>query len=136
MMLERGWRVDETYLNVKKVWLDLYRAIDSRGNTLEFRLSPRRPTEAAKHLFAKALAAPHSSTPRISTVANNAADPKAFKALQAERTMPDSGELRHSTYRNNRIEQDHRFIKRLVKLAMGFFSLATAWRTDGAGMKP
>jgi transposase, IS6 family len=27
------------------------------------------------------------------------------------------------------VEQDHRFIKRLVKLGMGFFSLETAWRT-------
>jgi len=26
-------------------------------------------------------------------------------------------------------EQDHRFIKRLVKPMMGFFSLETAWRT-------
>jgi transposase, IS6 family len=27
------------------------------------------------------------------------------------------------------IEQDHRFIKRLVRPGMGFFSLLTAWRT-------
>jgi transposase, IS6 family len=32
-------------------------------------------------------------------------------------------------YLNNILEQDHRFIKRLVKLGMGFFSLETAWRT-------
>jgi transposase-like protein len=30
---------------------------------------------------------------------------------------------------NNRIEQDHRFIKRLTKPGMGFFSFVTAWRT-------
>ncbi len=34
-----------------------------------------------------------------------------------------------SKYLNNLIEQDHRFIKRLVKLGMGFFSFETAWRT-------
>jgi transposase, IS6 family len=27
------------------------------------------------------------------------------------------------------IEQDHRFVKRLVKPGMGFFSFETAWRT-------
>jgi transposase-like protein len=27
------------------------------------------------------------------------------------------------------VEQDHRFIKRLVKPGMGFFSFKTAWRT-------
>ena len=30
---------------------------------------------------------------------------------------------------NNLIEQDHRFIKRLVKPGMGFFSVETAGRT-------
>jgi transposase, IS6 family len=30
---------------------------------------------------------------------------------------------------DNLIEQDHRFIKRLVKAGLGFFSFQTAWRT-------
>ena len=30
---------------------------------------------------------------------------------------------------NNLIEQDHRFIKRLVKPGLGFFSFESAWRT-------
>jgi transposase, IS6 family len=37
--------------------------------------------------------------------------------------------LRQRKYLNNLVEQDHRFIKRLVKLGMGFFSSETAWRT-------
>jgi transposase, IS6 family len=32
-------------------------------------------------------------------------------------------------YLNHLIEQDHRFITRLSKPGMGFFSLETAWRT-------
>ncbi len=107
----------------------LYRAVDSQGNTLEFLLSPRRDGEAAKRFFAKVLAAPHRSTPRVITVDKNAAYPKAFKELKAEKVIPDSCELRQSKYLNNLIEQDHRFIKRLVKLGMGFFSFETAWRT-------
>ena len=43
--------------------------------------------------------------------------------------MPDGCELQQSKYLNNLVEQDHRFIKRLVKLGMGFFSFETAWRT-------
>jgi len=43
--------------------------------------------------------------------------------------LTDSCELRQSKYLNNLIEQDHRFIKRLVKPGMGFFSLETAWNT-------
>ena len=86
-------------------------------------------TEATKRFFAKALAAPHISTPRVITVDKNAAYPKAFKELKAEGIMPDPCELRQSKYLNNLVEQDHRFIKRLVKLGMGFSSFETAWRT-------
>jgi transposase, IS6 family len=43
--------------------------------------------------------------------------------------MPNTCDLRQSKYLNNLIEQDHRFIKRLIKLGMGFFSSETAWRT-------
>jgi len=113
----------------------LYRAVDSQGNTLEFLLSPRREAEAAKRFFAKALVAPHTSTPRVITVDKNAAYPKAFKELKAEGIMPASCELRQSKYLNNLVEQDHRFIKRLVKLGMGFFSFETAWRTRAGDMK-
>uniref|UniRef100_UPI001C6899A6 DDE-type integrase/transposase/recombinase n=1 Tax=Reticulibacter mediterranei TaxID=2778369 RepID=UPI001C6899A6 len=42
--------------------------------------------------------------------------------------LPASVELRQVKYVNNLIEQDHRFMKRFVKPAMGFFSLVTAWR--------
>ncbi|GHO60721.1 hypothetical protein KSB_91960 [Ktedonobacter robiniae] len=36
-----SWRVDETYIKVKKQWVYLYRAADSKGNTLDFFLSSR-----------------------------------------------------------------------------------------------
>jgi transposase, IS6 family len=124
-----SWRVDETYVKVKKGWMHPYRAVDSQRNSLEFLLSPTRNALAAKRFFAKALAAPHTSTPRVITVDKNAAYPKAFKELKAEGAMPNPCELRQSKYLNNLVEQDHRFIKRLVKLGMGFFSFETAWRT-------
>jgi IS6 family transposase len=63
-----SWRVDETYIKVKKVWMYLYRAVDSQGNTLEFLLSPTSDAQAAQRFFTKALAAPHTSTPRVITV--------------------------------------------------------------------
>ena len=128
-MTNDSWRVDETYIKVKKAWMYLYRAVDSRGDTLEFLLSPTRNTHAAKRFFSKTLAASHTSTPRVITVDKNAAYPKAFKELQAEGIMPEPSELRQCKYLNNLVEQDHRFLKRLVKLGMGFFSFETAWRT-------
>jgi|GEM_PF-1520863 DDE domain len=49
--------------------------------------------------------------------------------LKASGALPISVELRQIKYLNNLVEQDHRFIKRLVKPGMGFFSFETAWRT-------
>ena len=37
-----SWRVDETYIKVKKIWVYLYRAVDSQGNTLDFFLRARQ----------------------------------------------------------------------------------------------
>ena len=42
-----SWRVDETYVKVKKQWNYLYCAVDSQGNTIDFLLTVRRDTEAA-----------------------------------------------------------------------------------------
>ena len=124
-----SWKVDETYIKVKKEWKYLYRAVDSRGNTLDFMLSSTRDGEAAKCFFLKTLAATQCSEPRVINVDKNAAYPKAFRELKAAGLMPENCELRQVKFLNNVIEQDHRFIKRLVKPGMGFFSFQTAWRT-------
>ncbi len=69
------------------------------------------------------------SVPRVITVDKNAAYPRAIADLKAAATLPEHVELRQVKYLNNLIEQDHRFIKRLVKPGMGFFSCETAART-------
>ena len=124
-----SWRVDETSVKVKGTWMDLYRAVDTQGATLEFLLSATRDAETAKRFFLKALGASHITTPRVITVDKNAAYPKALKELKAADTVPAGCELRQVKYLNNLVEQDHRFIKRLVKPGLGFFSFETAWRT-------
>ena len=73
----------------KKVWVYLYRAVDSHVSTLEFLLRPTRDAEAATRFFAKTLAAPQATAPRVITVDTNAASPKAVKELKAEGTMAD-----------------------------------------------
>ena len=50
-MTTDSWRVDETYVKVKKVWQYLYRAVDSQGRTLEFLLSPTRDAPFRQALF-------------------------------------------------------------------------------------
>jgi transposase, IS6 family len=124
-----SWRVDETYVKVKGEWISLYRAVDSQGNTLEFLLSVTRDAQAAKRFFAKTLRASHTVTPRVITVDKNAAYPKALKEMKATGDLAVSCELRQSKYLNTLIEQDHRFMKRLVKPGLGFFSFQTACNT-------
>jgi transposase-like protein len=65
----------------------------------------------------------------VINVDKNAAYPKAFAELNAQGSVPKSCELRQVKYLNNLVEQDHRFIKRLTKPGMDFFSLETAWQT-------
>ena len=72
-----SWRVDETYIRVKGRWTYLYRAVDSRGQTIDFLLSVKRDAAAAKRFFRKALAQPHTANPRTITVDKNPAYPKA-----------------------------------------------------------
>src|SRR4029450_11327570 len=67
-----SYRVDETYIKIKKVWHYLYRAVDSAGQTLDFLLSPTRDATAAKQFFRKVLRACHPVPPRVITVDKNA----------------------------------------------------------------
>lgn len=119
---------DETYIPVKGEWKYLYRAVDSEGKTLDFLPSAKRDASTAGFLR-KTLGAAHTQTPRVINVDKNAADPKATDTLTADETLPEAVELRQNKYLNNLIEQDHRFIKRLVNPDMGFGSFNTQGRT-------
>lgn len=55
--------------------------------------------------------------------------PKAIEELQEKKELSKSVKLRQNKYLNNRVEQDHKFIKRLVKPGRGFGSFNTARRT-------
>jgi IS6 family transposase len=124
-----SYRVDETYIKIKKQWHYLYRAVDSTGATLDFMLSATRDADAAEQFFRKVLNADHTTLPRVITVDKNAAYPPAFEALQHDNSLPESCRLRQCKYLNNMVEQDHRFMKRRVNPGLGFSAFATAQRT-------
>ena len=83
-MSNGSWRVDETYVRVKGRWTYLYRAVDSRGQTIDFLLSARRDTAAAKRFFRKAIAQPHVVNPRTLTVDKNPAYPRAVADMKSD----------------------------------------------------
>jgi transposase-like protein len=124
-----SWRVDETYVRVKGRWTYLYRAVDSRGQTIDFLLSARRDAAAAKRFFRKALAQPHTVNPRTITVDKNPAYPRAATDMKADGELWRRSRLRQCKYLNNIVEQDHRRMKRLVRPGLGFGSFRTARRT-------
>ncbi|MED1622300.1 IS6 family transposase [Bacillus pseudomycoides] len=120
-----SWRVDETYIKVKSQWMYLYRAVDSKGNTIGFYLSKARNHKAAKRFFKKALQSFHISEPRVVTVDKNPAYPIAVEELRKEKKMPLGIQLRQVKYLNNIVEQDHRFIKKRVRSMLGLKSFGT-----------
>jgi transposase-like protein len=124
-----SWRVGETYVKVKGRWTYLYRAVDSRGQTIDFLLSAKRDAEAAKRFFRKALTQPHTANPRTITVDKNPAYPKAVAELRDDGELGRSSRLRQAKFLNNIIEQDDRRPKRLVRPGLGFGGFHTARRT-------
>jgi len=84
---------------------------------------------SAKRFLRKMLHAVHIQTPRVINVDKNAAYPPAIDALKADENLPETTELRQVKYLNNRVEQEHRFIKRLTKPGIGFASFNSARRT-------
>ena len=124
-----SWKVDEIYIKVKGEWKYLYRAVDSDGNTLDFMVSAKRDQKAAKRFFDKVLKCQCNQKPRVINVDKNAAYPPAFEQRKEEKALSQECELRQVKYLNNMIEHDHRRVKRITTMSLGYKSFHTAWRT-------
>ncbi|MDX7992739.1 IS6 family transposase [Xenorhabdus littoralis] len=120
----RRWRMDETYIKVKGQWKYLYRAVDSTGKTIDFLLIAKRDAAAALRFFRKAIR--HHGEPEVVTIDKSGANTAALDTLNAEKPKDDRIVIRQNKYLNNLIEQDHRNIKRRIKLMTGFKSFRRA----------
>lgn len=129
--VSRRWHVDETYVKVRGCWMYLYRAIDSNGDTVEFWFSDWRNLAAAKRFLRKALTR-HGRPERI-VIDGSRTNREAILSCDATNRLEDRSRrklkpirIRKSRYLNNRIEQDHRAIKRRVHPMLGFKSVNSA----------
>src|ERR1700686_169084 len=86
--------IDETSIKVKGEDKYLYRAIDSTGQTIDFLLTAKRDTTAAKRFLRKAIEASDNAMPRVMNVDKNPAYPAAVEALKAEGVIPNRVVLR------------------------------------------
>jgi transposase-like protein len=84
---------------------------------------------SAERFFRKTLDAAHTSSPRVINVDKNAAYPPAIDTLKIDEHLPETTQVRQVKYLNNLVEQDHRAIKKLTKVGMGFKSFNTARQT-------
>jgi len=84
---------------------------------------------SAKRFFRKTFNARNRTPPSVTNADKLYAYPPAFAALQADKTLPASTELRQNKYLNNVIQQNHQFLQRLIKPGLGFKSFNTARRT-------
>jgi len=115
----QSWRVDETYVKIRGRWVYLYRAVDRDGNTVDFRLSPKRGVAAAKAFLRKAVKT-QGRAPTSVTLAGDAASHRAVRDMPAENRVWKNTKLRSSKYLNNMIEQDHRGVKSRIGPMLGF----------------
>ncbi len=129
--VSRRWHIDETYIKVRGRWMYLYRAIDSSGDTVEFWFSEKRNLTAAKRFLRKALKR-HGRPERIVVDGSQTNREAILSCDSADRLENRSRRdlkpirIRQSAYLNNRIEQDHRAIKRRVRPMLGFQSVVCA----------
>src|SRR6202047_3214167 len=124
-----SWRVAETCIRVKGKWVYLYRAVDSTGGTIDFLLSAKRDTAAAKRFLAKALGGANHPPPRVISTDKESACPPAIVQLKAKGSLVENCQHRPVQFLNNVLEQDHRAIKRRVRASQHFRSFWAAWRT-------
>lgn len=120
----RRWRMDETYIKIKGQWKYLYQAVDSEGQTIDCLLTAKRDAAAALRFFRKAIK--HHGEPGRVTIDKSGANTAALTKLNADKPNEEIIAIRQSKYLNNLVEQDHRNIKRRIKLMMGFKSFRRA----------
>ncbi len=123
------WHVDETYVRVGGKWRYLWRAVDQRGQFVEFRLTARRDARAAKPFLRRARdnarlfqsqAIVTDKAPTYARIIREIND-RAFQGdpiLHVDRK-----------WRNNIVESDHASLKRLTDPAKDFQSLRAAKAT-------
>lgn len=112
--------VDETYVKVKGKDMYLYRAINRNHETVDFYFSSRRDKKAAIRFFERMFK--RAGVPEEVTMdksgANLAAINEINKRIEKKGEKPIN--IRQIKYLNNRLEQDHRTIKRKMSQIQTF----------------
>src|SRR3546814_2433187 len=107
-------RRDETYVKVRGKLTYLYRAVDKRGDTIDFYLSSTRSAKAAKRFLGKALRGLKDwEKPAKLNTDKAPSYGAAIAELKREGKLAAETEHRQVKYLNNVLEADHGKLKML-----------------------
>src|SRR5918996_1539860 len=111
MLADRGVAVDHT---------TMYRAVDGTGQTIDFLLCAKRDKKAARRFFKRALGRENTRNPREVVTDRLKSYPGALREMKQKGELWRFARHRRGRWLNNRVEQDHRQIKRLTRPMLGF----------------
>jgi transposase-like protein len=111
--------MDETFVRVAGKWMYLFRAVDVGGQTVDFYLSETRDRDADKIFLKRALANADDRPPRVFARDGLRSYAAAIRDLQEEGHLQGRCGQHTRRYGNNRIESDHRHVKRRLRATHG-----------------
>jgi transposase-like protein len=114
--------MDETYIRVKGEWRDLYRAVDTSGQTIDVLLTEYRDPEAALRFLTQAIH--RHGVPDKITIDGSDANEAAIRRDNQEHGTAII--IRQIKYLNHLVEQDHRAVMRVTRPMLGFKAFDTA----------
>jgi putative transposase len=95
-----SWRMDETYIKVAGQWKSLYRAVDKRGDTVDFLLTAKRDQAVARRYLERSINL-HGLPEKI-TIDKSGANTVAIRIVNDDACLDI--ELRQSKYLNNLVD--------------------------------
>ncbi|CAH2559646.1 IS6 family transposase [Cardinium endosymbiont of Oedothorax gibbosus] len=119
-----SWRMDETYVKLNGKWIYLYRAVDRYGDTVDFFLSEHRDKSSTLSFFRKAIT--ENNIPKKVVIDKSGSNKAALDAINTDLDQDHTIQILQNKYLNNRVEQDHRFIKKRIKPMLGFKNFYSA----------
>jgi putative transposase len=117
-----SWRMDETYIRVRRQWHYLYRAVDKTGQTIDMLLTTHRAEHAAKRFLTKAIR--RHGVPETIMIDGSKANAAALRRYNTGHRTTIV--IRQVRYLNHVVEQDHRSVKRITRPTLGCKSFEAA----------